>query len=165
MTETTPRFGLPFILPGQAQKEFFHNEALAAADSLLHPSIEDGPLEAPPADPEPGESWVIGTSAQGAWSGRECQLATWTAGGWRFFAPSPGMTVWKTSAALPLQWTGTAWTEGELRASKILIGGQQVVGARLPPIASPSGGTIIDAEARSAIGAVIVALRSHGLID
>jgi hypothetical protein len=29
MADTTPRFALPFILPGQAQKELFHNEALA----------------------------------------------------------------------------------------------------------------------------------------
>ena len=32
MTERSTRFALPFILPGQAQKEAFHNEAVAAID-------------------------------------------------------------------------------------------------------------------------------------
>ena len=165
MTDATPRFGLPFISPGQAQKELFHNEALAAADSLLHPAVEGGPLAVPPAAPEPGQSWLVGAAAQGAWTGQEHHLATWTAGGWRFLAPTPGMAVWKTGAMLPVQWTGDAWIEGELRASKLLVGGQQVVGGRQPSVPSPSGGTIIDVEARSAVAAVIVALRSHGLID
>jgi hypothetical protein len=39
-----------------------------------------------------------------------------------------------------------------------------VVGARQPPVPSPSGGTIIDAEARVAIAQISAALMSHGLI-
>jgi hypothetical protein len=39
MTERSARFGLPFILPGQAQKEVFHNEALAALDGLVHAAV------------------------------------------------------------------------------------------------------------------------------
>lgn len=33
MTDTSARFALPLILPGQAQKEIFHNEALALLDA------------------------------------------------------------------------------------------------------------------------------------
>jgi hypothetical protein len=47
----------------------------------------------------------------------------------------------------------------------VTVGGQQVVGERLETVPSPSGGTIIDAEARAAVDAVIVALRTHGLIE
>ena len=64
-----------------------------------------------------------------------------------------------------MRWTGDAWSNGEWPVSSLTIGGQQVVGERLEAVASPSGGTTIDAEARAAIDAVIVALRTHGLIE
>ena len=54
---------------------------------------------------------------------------------------------------------------GDWPVAALLIGGEQVVGPRQPDIPSPSGGTTIDAEARAAIGLLIVTLKSHGLID
>lgn len=165
MSDATPRFGLPYILPGQAQKEQFHNEALLLADGLLHPMIEDGPLAAAPATPQPGQAWLVDPTAAGAWAGQANRLAIWTESGWRFAAPTIGMEVWKKPAGFHLRWSGAAWTAGEVSGASLSIGGVQVVGSRQPAVSSPSGGTIIDQEARTAITAVIVALRSHGLID
>ena len=165
MTDATARFALPFILPGQAQKELFHNEALALIDGLVHPAVEQGPTADPPAEPLPGQCWLTGAGAGGAWAGHDNSLAIMTESGWRFAAPKPGTTVWNKAAGLWLHWTGSAWSGGELPASAVVIGGHQVVGERQPAVPSPSGGTTIDAEARSAISALIVALKSHGLID
>jgi hypothetical protein len=159
------RFALPFILPGQAQKELFHNEALTAVDSLLHAAVEGAPLAVPPTAPEPGQCWIVAAGAGGAWAGKGHALASWTVGGWRFSAPVPGMTAWNKAAGHWLHWNGTVWKSGEVPAAKLVVGGQQVVGERQPAVPSPSGGTIIDAEARAALDSVIVALRSHGLID
>jgi hypothetical protein len=47
----------------------------------------------------------------------------------------------------------------------VQISGKQVVGPRQPAIAAPSGGTVVDGEARSAIGAILAALATHGLLD
>lgn len=44
------------------------------------------------------------------------------------------------------------------------INGTQVVGARQSAIANASGGATIDTEARTALNAVLAALRAHGLI-
>ena len=44
MSDRTARLGLPFILPGQAQKELFHNEALTLVDAALHPAVESDAL-------------------------------------------------------------------------------------------------------------------------
>jgi hypothetical protein len=164
MSDATPRFGLPFILPGQAQKEFFHNEALTVADALLHPAVEAA-VATPPAQPQPGQSWLAAPSAAGAWSGQDGRLATWSIGGWRFSAPVEGMQIWDRSAQLHRTWSGSTWSDGALRGSRVVVGGLQIVGARQPAVPSPSGGTIIDAEARSAIAGLIVTLKSHGLID
>lgn len=165
MSDATPRFGLPFILPGQAQKELFHNEALTAADALLHPSVESSALATPPADPQTGQSWLVGAPAQGTWAGKDRHLATWSVGGWRFAAPLEGMQIWDKGASLRRTWFGSAWSDGDVQCSRLVIGGLQVVGERQSAVPSPSGGTIIDAEARGAVAGLIVALRSHGLID
>jgi Protein of unknown function (DUF2793) len=165
MTDTSARFALPLILPGQAQKEIFHNEALTRIDAALHGCVEEAPRPDPPAEPAPGQSWLVGASATGAWAGKEDALASWTAGGWRFVAPVPGMLVWLLDPGYWLHWTGTGWSDGSLPASALVIAGQQVVGPRLETVPSPSGGTTIDAEARTAIDALIATLKSHGLIE
>lgn len=131
----------------------------------LHACVAGDPAGEPPADPAPGESWIVDSGATGAWAGKAGNLATWTAGGWRFTAPVPGMIVWNIDAGYRLSWTGTGWTNGEWSVSALVIDGQQVVGSRLETIPSPSGGTIIDVEARAAVEAIIVALRTHGLIE
>lgn len=161
----TARFQLPLILPGQAQKELYHNEALARIDAALHAAVEEGSLATPPAVPQIGQSWIVGIAAGGEWAGKDQQIAAWTEVGWRFIAPQPGMVVWAKAEGYWSYWTGSGWTDGELPASRLLVDGQQVVGERQPAVPSPSGGTIIDEEARAAIGAIIATLMSHGLID
>jgi hypothetical protein len=165
MTESSARFALPFILPGQAQKEVFHNEALAVADALLHAAVESSALTAPPADPAPGQCWLVAAGAAGAWAGRAQTLAAFTSGGWRFIAPVVGMTVWDKAAGVTRRWSGTEWSDGAIAAAALRIGGEQVVDPRVAAVPSPSGGTVIDVEARAAVAALIVALQTHGLID
>ena len=165
MADSTPRFALPFILPGQAQKELFHNEALARIDLALHPAVEGPPDSAPPPAPAEGETWIVGSGAGGEWSGRDDMLAMWTDGGWRFVAPAPGTSAWNKAAGVPLLWDGLQWREGELACAGLTVNGVKVVGERQPGVPSPSGGTIIDVEARAAINALTAALLSHGLIE
>ena len=82
--------------------------------------------------------------------------------GWRLQAPVGGM-------ALRLRMTGEIACFGGgvwgLRGSSVCINGIEVLGAQQAAIASPSGGTTIDNEARAAIAAMLSALRSHGLIE
>jgi len=163
MSDRTPRFELPFILPGQAQKELYHNEALARVDALLHSAIEGSPLAQPPEQPQEGQCWVVATGGAGGWSGKDHQLAAWTEGGWRFIAPEAGMTLWNKDGGYWVHWNGASWSDGELPVRRIHVNGQQVVGGRQPLIPTPSGGTVIDAEARAALAQVIATLMTHGL--
>ncbi len=165
MSEATPRFALPFIIPGQAQKEFFHNEALTSIDLALHPAVQASPLGAAPASPAEGECWIVAPGAGGPWSGKAHQLAMWTASGWRFVPPREGMAAWNKQAGHAIRWDGTNWSTGELTCASLHIGGEQVVAARQPAIANPTGGTVVDAEGRTAIASIIAALMSHGLVD
>lgn len=164
MTMTTTRYGLPLLVPGQAQKEMFHNEALAAIDVLLHPAVEAVGLDAPPAAPAEGQSWIAGPNPTGEWTGRAHHLASWTSGGWRFREPVAGLTVTIVDDRLQAAWDGARWIVGTLEAERLIVGGRQVVGAQRPAIADPAGGATADAEARAALSAALAALRAHGLI-
>ncbi|MFM9827925.1 MAG: DUF2793 domain-containing protein [Sphingomonas sp.] len=162
--DTSARLRLPHLQPGQAQKELYHNEALALIDIGLQASVKAVGLESPPSDPKPGECWIVGPAPTGVWSGQAKALAGWTAGGWRFVAPVAGMTVWSEQDRLSAQYESDAWHVGELRTSVVMIAELPVVGARQPAIGTPQGGLTVDTQARAALSAILVALRSHGLI-
>lgn len=91
--DDTPRFALPFIAPGQAQKELFHNEALQRIDFLLCPVVEEPPRPAPPATPAVGSAYVVAAGASGAWTGHDGEIAGFGEGGWRFLGAIDGASV------------------------------------------------------------------------
>ena len=158
------RHNLPFISPGQAQKELFHNEALQMLDALVAAAVEEPPRLSPPASPVPGACYIVAGGATGDWQGRDLHIAAFTAAGWRYVAPTEGMSAFIKSSATTAVFIGGAWEVGSVRGAKLLVDGQQVVGARTSAIGNPSGGSTIDAEARAAIIGVLAALRQHGLI-
>lgn len=164
MNETTPRFGLPLLAAGQAQKEIDHNEALTMLEALVQPVVQTLGDNAPPASPVAGQSWIVGTAPTGAWAGQAGAVAVWTAGGWRFVAPREGLWLWVAGLGLWARRTATTWLAGALPASSLVVNGVQVVGARGAAVADPTGGTAPDANARAAISQILAALRAHGLI-
>lgn len=139
---TSPRFELPLLFAGQAQKEAFVNEAHALADALLHCAIE-GEAAAPPTTPVEGENWLVAASPTGAWAGQAGKIACRQAGNWLFVAPRDGMTLLNR-------------TNGQQR---------RYFASWLAPTApaTPSGGTTVDTEARAAINALVAALRTAGI--
>jgi hypothetical protein len=151
-------------IAGQAQKEFTHNEALQTLDMLVGGCVEGPPQASPPASPAIGSAYLVASGATGAWAGNANCVAAWTSGGWRFVAPTEGLQLLdRSSGSLSVYWSGS-WKLGVLRANSVQIGGVQVVGARQPAISAPSGGSLVDAEARNAVSAILAALQSHGLI-
>ncbi len=141
----TPRLGLPLLAVAQAQKEVTHNEALVVLDALVHAAVEAGPIAAPPAMPAEGQCWIVGSAATGEWSGQDGTIALWTAGGWRFLAPREGMRVIRLADRARIRYDGGEWTEPVT-------------------IAAPSGGAVIDVEARAALAALILAIEAQGLM-
>jgi hypothetical protein len=142
-TSASPRFGLPLLFAGQAQKEVFVNEAHALADALLHPAIE-GEADAPPATPAAGECWLIGAAPTGAWAGHGGELASYQAGGWIFASPRDGMRLLDRSTGQDIRYRN-GWQ-------------------RPATPVTPNGGATVDAEARSAIAGLMAALIAGGLL-
>jgi hypothetical protein len=164
MTDQTSRLSLPLLHIAQAQKEMTHNEALTLIDLLLHGCVEGVAEDTPPAAAQPGQCWIVGAAPRGTWAGKAGQVAGMTDGGWRFVAPREGMSLWWVGGETTLVFRGGAWRRGEVRAAKILIDGVGVVGPQRGAIDAPAGGGVRDEEARATLGAVLAALRGHGLI-
>mgnify|MGYP005852816935 CR=1 FL=1 len=135
----TPRFGLPLLFAGQAQKEFYVNEAHALADALLHAACE-GEAAAPPAEPAEGEAWLVATGASGDWEGEDGKLGTWL-----FVQPNDGMRLFDRAAGQVLLYRG-GWQ-------------------RPAAPAEPDGGATVDAEARAAIAGLVAALVQAGVFS
>ncbi|MGH8527650.1 MAG: hypothetical protein ACREXY_26585 [Gammaproteobacteria bacterium] len=76
-----------------------------------------------------------------------------------------GLCVLVKSSGLRAEFRGGAWEYGVVRAGSVMIGGLEVLSTRSAAIPSPSGGATVDSEARIALGAVLAALRHHGLIE
>lgn len=140
----TARFELPLLFAGQAQKEGYVNEMAARIDALLHLAIE-AELAVPPASPSDGQSWLVATGASGGWSGKSGQIAARQAGNWLFFSPRHGMRLYNRATGQFIQFTG--------------------IWAAPSRPASPSGGTVIDGEARAAITALLSSLTSAGILS
>jgi hypothetical protein len=165
MPDTTPRIKFPYLSSGQAQKEVTHNEALLIADMLVQPVVQALGQASVPTAPQLGQCWVVGAGATGDWMGKGNALACWTDGGWRFFVPFEGMSIWSIADSMQAQWRSGSWVKGNVNALTYAVDGQIVVRGQRPAIASPSGGATTDNEARIAVNAILGALREHGLIE
>lgn len=162
--DQTVRLSLPLLHAAQAQKEETHNEALAAIDCALHPSVVAEGTDVPPADPQPGQCWIAGETPQDEWAGHAQAIACWTPSGWRFVAAREGMTAWHEGRARMLTHVAGMWEDGVARARGVMIDGTMVVQAQQRAIPAPAGGAVVDDVARETIVQVLAALRAHGLI-
>ena len=132
---------------------------------LVAAAVEVPPLATPPATPVIGTCYIVGSSPSGAWSGHAQQLAAYTSGGWRFIAPRVGMNACVADSGSTAVFGGVSWEVGTLNGSQLVVGGLKVVGARGAAISAPTAGSTVDAEARTAIGQILSAMRQHGLIE
>lgn len=140
---TTPAIGLPLLIAGQAQKEFFVNQALCVLDALNARTVVSS-VSAPPAIANAGESFRVTAPASAAWEGREDHLALLIGGDWHFVDPRDGMQVFDQTAGVQL----------------VFKAGWQA--ATVPAV--PTGGSVIDTEARAAIGGLIQSLLATGML-
>ena len=122
--DRSARWALPLLQPGQAQKEMFHNEALAALDVLAQAAVLSAGEVSPPDDPGVGDCWLVGDSPDGAWSGHGGELAGWTTGGWRFVVPREGMLVWVVADGLFARRGDGDWLIGDFPLAAVMIGGR-----------------------------------------
>lgn len=139
----TARHDLPLLFSAQFQKEVFINQALSVLDGLVHCAVE-GEAATPPAAPVDGTAWLVAEGASGDWVGRDGRLALRQGGQWLDVPVCDGMQVLNRGRRQILHRVGGVW--------------------RAPPVpAAPTGGTVVDVQARSAINALVAALQQWGV--
>lgn len=146
----TDRLRLPFLSPGQAQKELFHNEALQMLDAVVAACIEEPARNDPPFSPALGACYIVGSAPTGAWADQAGAIASFSSSGWQFIAATEGMSAYVRSTGVDARFRAGAWAYGAGPSAAI---------------PAPSGGTVIDSSARTTIGQILAALRAHGLIE
>ena len=143
---TTSDIGLPLVAQQQAQPEVTHNEALIMLSALMKGVVTI--QNAPPGSPAEGDSYIVGTSPTGAWSGRANTITIYTTGGWRFVpdrnsagtiitmgARHEGMRIWRQSDDALYVWDGSAWNPFATAAQLPLDYGQRSVNLNTTVIA------------------------------
>ncbi len=165
MAEATERYVLPLLQSGQSQKEITHNEALIRLDALLHLAVESQAAMAPPASPEPGQCWIVAVPASDAWAGQEGLVAQFHAGGWNFIEPADGCLAWVKDEGLFAYRSAGDWRSDAWPVKRLQLGGATMLTAPQPAIANPTGGGMVDTEARDTLVQVLEALRRQGLIE
>lgn len=111
----------------------------------MHPVVQSIASDPSGVIPVEGQSWIVGSAANGLWSGHEQDIAGWTGGGWRFFTPSEAVAVFVEEEGCYARYHNGDWT-----VASTLNGA--------------SGGAVQDAEARSAIDSILAALRGAGIV-
>jgi Protein of unknown function (DUF2793) len=105
----TPRFSLPLIAAGQAQKHVTHNEALMALDFLVQLSVSGAPANTPPANPVEGQCVIVGSSPTGIFAGKAQAIAAYQDGQWRFFTPVIGWLATRMPEGSAMVFDGASW--------------------------------------------------------
>lgn len=105
----SPRIGLPYLDAAQAQKHVTMNEALARLDTAAAGRAETMALASPPASPGEGEAHIVPAGAGGAWAGEDGNVAVYLNGGWDFFAPWAGWSLWVAAETAFALYDGIDW--------------------------------------------------------
>lgn len=119
----TPRLGLSYILPQQAQKHVTANDAFRRMDALIHLSVRASTIAAEPPTPSEGDAYILPAGAYGpAWSGEgEGRIAAFQDSVWRFLAPNTGWRAYVETESRFVYFNGSQWV-GEAPVTADFLG-------------------------------------------
>lgn len=110
---------------------------------LLHTAVI-GSANSPPVSAAVGDCYLVSANASGAFADHEGSIAGWDGQQWTFAKPFDGMRLYDHTVGVTLLF------DGEWKS------------ASAPAV--PTGGSIVDAEARAAIDQLVEALRTLRLL-
>lgn len=111
MSDSTPRLMLPELAQMQELNAATINEALAQLDAVTDLYLKGQFVNTPPSSPVDGDTYLLGASPTGLWSGRAYKIAYCLDGAWRFFTPFDGLRAVVASSGNFIFYQGGAWKD------------------------------------------------------
>jgi hypothetical protein len=107
----SPRLGLSYILPQQAQKHVTANQSFRRLDALVQPVVKSATLTAEPLSPAEGDAYIVPAGASGPqWSLMAANsIAAFQDGAWSELAPRTGWRVYVEALAAARVFDGIEW--------------------------------------------------------
>ena len=161
MTETT-RLSLPLVQPAQAQKHVTVNETFERLDSLVQLVLAEVDAVTPPASPNEGDVYAVGSGAINDWSGQDGAVAIFSNGGWFFLSPRAGWRAWRADTGGAVSFDGAAWVEG---AGSLSINGAGFVHRTIEVDHALTAGATSDVAALIPANSVVYGITGRVLSD
>lgn len=89
----TPRLGLTELVDSQASAWATANDLALGLEAFILAKVLDRDLNTPPGSPTRGDTYIVGPSPTGAWTGKAGYLTTYS-NGWIFAAPVGGLVIY-----------------------------------------------------------------------
>lgn len=121
--QTSPRLGLSYIQPQQAQKHVTANESFRRLDALSHLCVKSRAVAVQPATPASGDTYILPAAATGAsWTGwPAASLAVFQDGAWENIQTGKGWRAFVEDETALVVFDGAAWrAEAALGAEAVL---------------------------------------------
>jgi len=111
MSDETPRAKFAFIPEGIQVTGDLWNEALTSIDALVDLFLLGQFVNTPPAGPADGDTYLIGGSPTGAWSGYAYKIACCLDGAWRFYTPFNGLRAYLAPTSAFIVYLDGQWVD------------------------------------------------------
>lgn len=107
----TPVYGFQELSVNQSGKETTINNFFRDSEVIYGGSAFNQTTQTPPASPNEGDTYIVGSGATGVWAGQDLNIAFFNNGGWQFFTPVPYQRIFDISQQSLFYWTGAAWQQ------------------------------------------------------
>lgn len=106
----TPKLNLPLIIATSEIKEQEHNEAIIILEALAHLTVIDRDITDPSTigAPVDGDTYIVATSAIGAWAGQDLNIAVYFSG-WVFVTSFTGMQAFVVDEVINVYFSAGIW--------------------------------------------------------
>jgi hypothetical protein len=109
--DDTPRLKLGQLVDGQELDAMAINDALIQIDAQSDLYLKGQFVNTPPSSPADGDTWLLGASPTGAWSGYAYKIAYCIDGGWRFYTPFNGLRAFVATSNTFLVYQDGSWID------------------------------------------------------